>query len=105
MDSMSLGSREDRGLVVLLPSPIFSDVPEMGIPSKTYKGSLAAFKEVPPLILTLKPASGPPSEATTCTPAILLANCSSKVSDFIFSNSFDLIDPIAPVKSSLFKVP
>ena len=102
---MSPGSNAESGLDVLLPSPMFSELPEIGIPSKTYSGSLAAFKDVPPRIFTLKLASGPPSEATTCTPAILFANCSSKVRDLIFSNSSDLIDPIDPVKSFLLRDP
>ena len=45
---MSPGSNAESGLDVLLLSPMFSELPEIGIPSKTYSGSLAAFKDVPP---------------------------------------------------------
>ena len=58
IDSISPGSNAESGLDVLFPSPIFSELPEIGIPSKTYNGSLLAFKDVPPLIFTLKLASG-----------------------------------------------
>ena len=107
MDLILLGSNDAKGLVVLFPKPEEVDTPppEIGKPSTTYNGSLLAFIEVPPLILILKAASGPPSELTTCTPATFDANAPSNEVVFILSISSDLIVETAPVKSFLFTDP
>ena len=61
--------------------------------------------EVPPRILILKPASGPPSELTTWTPEILEANAPSNEVVFILSISSDFIVATEPVKSFLLTDP
>ena len=101
IDSILLGSIVASGLVELFPWPteVETPAPVIGKPSITYNGSLLAFIEVPPRILILNEASGPPSDCTTCTPAAFEAMAPSKLVVLIFSISSDLIVDTAPVKS------
>ena len=63
-------------------------LPEKGIPSTTYKGSLFPLTEPNPLILTVGSLPGCPELLITLTPADSPANACETVETFLFSIDF-----------------